>query len=104
MRTFILILFFSIITLPMLWNIGSAAGLELHGCSKTTCKQNKVSSNVSGSVILSQIYALSDSTDCPGACSTVSSPVGNVHIVGNYMDLACRAWGGYYCRYVGEKK
>lgn len=97
MRVFILTLFFLLITAPMLWGVANAGPVEFTGCSRTSCKALVPTKHNTASLVLFNIVSLSDSPECPGRCSNLTSTVGKVHVLGNYRDIACKTWGGFNC-------
>ncbi len=105
MRTLILIGAFLLLTAPMLWNIVSAAQPAfVIPCSKTTCKALDDNSNLpNGPIGILNILVISDSQECPGHCAIVTTSVGEIHAVGNYIDLWCQVWGGTGCSFKDMK-
>lgn len=67
----------------------------LHACSKTTCKAG--AGLADSDLLAREVRVVSDSAECPEKCSNVHYGSGQAHVMGHWLDLACRAWGGSPC-------
>ena len=69
-------------------------GIELHPCSKTTCKATEVS--VSGgakSIVVNAIIGVHGFPPCENACSMVGLVDGDQFLaVGSVLDITCKFW------------
>lgn len=72
-----------------------AAPIYLHSCSKTTCQMGD---GLVGSEILApNISGISNSIECKDKCAVVDYGTGQAHVMGHWLDIGCRAWGGSPC-------
>lgn len=77
----------------------NAERIDFVGCSKDTCSKMSPSPNFHLHGTVTAITGIADSYQCPGKCTVIESQSGRMHIIGNYLDIKCRAWGGYFCIY-----
>ncbi len=77
----------------------NAALIDFVGCSKDTCSNMSPSPNLNVKGTVTAITGIADSYHCPGKCTVVESQSGQMHVIGNYLDIKCRAWGGNFCGY-----
>lgn len=107
-RMFSMILVWILLTAPMLWHVVSADVLHFQACSKTTCapvggKSESMFSGAEGVISSASVTAIFVSLECPGKCTNLDAAGKQIHVMGRYRDVMCRAWGGIFCVYVGEK-
>lgn len=72
-----------------------AEPIYLHSCNKTTCEPGD--GLVASDFLAREITGVADSIECPDKCSVAHYSVGQVHVLGNWLDISCRAWGGAPC-------
>ena len=72
-----------------------AEPIYLHACSKTTCAAG--AGAVDSDLIAYDLRLISNSIECPDKCSIVDYGAGQAHVLGHWLDLGCRAWGGSPC-------
>ena len=72
-----------------------AEPIYLHACSKTTCTLGAGAAD--SDLMAYNIQLVSNSRECPDKCSTVNYGAGQAHVMGHWLDIGCRAWGGSPC-------
>ena len=78
--------------------LGGAVGpVFVHGCSKTTCTPVESTKYRGESTQTISITGISDSVECSAKCSTIQAGQHEMHVMGNWLDIRCRAWGGDFC-------
>ena len=77
-----------------------AEPIYLHACSKTTCTSGEGLAD--SDLIAYDIRLVSNSKECPDKCSVVNYGTGQAHVMGHWLDLGCRAWGGSPCMWDRE--
>lgn len=96
------VVFFILLTLPMLRNVVNGDGpVFLRVCSKTTCKVIEKGSH-QHTIATQTIGSVSDSAECPTSCAVVSGNRVQYHVVGNWLDISCQIWGGPVCKWKHE--
>lgn len=95
----LLVLFFAVITAPMLWHVTRAGPLLFTGCSKITCESATMDDHHGTTLAVSQVSLIGNSSDCPGKCSDIISGATSAHVMGHHLDIQCQAWGGDFCQH-----
>lgn len=90
-----LMLWLSLLVL-VIWGVYAVAEpIYLHACSKKTCQMG---AGLTGSDLIAyDLKLVSDSKECPDRCSIVDYGTGRAHVMGHWLDIGCRAWGGAPC-------
>lgn len=93
----LLVLFFAVITAPLLWHVTSAGPIAFVGCNKTTCEPAIMEKHHGTGLAFKDVQAIGDSSECPEKCSDVHAFGQSAHVMGVPADLRCKAWGGDNC-------
>ncbi len=72
-----------------------AEPIYLHACSRTTCTTGAGAAD--SDLMVYNIQIISNSKECPDKCSYVDYGAGQAHVMGHWLDIGCRAWGGSLC-------
>lgn len=72
-----------------------AEPIYLHACSKTTCTLGTGAGGID--FLTPNLRGVSNSIECEDKCAIVDYGGGHAHVVGHWLDIGCRAWGGAPC-------